>query len=86
MQLNSQKFDLIIIDLYIDTRVPSPFLELPFWQNISNAGSTILCNASLEESDKKLENIIRFLKRNQYKTEKYEKVNNTNTLLIANQR
>ncbi len=84
MQLNSQKFDLIIIDLYIDVKVPSPFLELPFWQNICNAGSTILCNASLEEEDKKLENIISFLKRNQYETEKHEKINNTNTLLIAN--
>ena len=84
MQLNSQKFDLIIIDLYIDTKVPSPFLEIPFWQNIANASSTILCNASLEEQDKKLNTIIRFLKRNQYKTEKYEKVNNTNTLLVAN--
>jgi protein-L-isoaspartate O-methyltransferase len=84
MQLNSQKFDLIIIDLYIDTKVPSPFLELPFWQNISNAGSTILCNASLEESDKKLNGVVRFLERKQYKTEKFEKVNNTNTLLIAN--
>ena len=83
MQLNSQKFDLIIIDLYIDIKVPSSFLKIPFWQNICNAGSTILCNASLEEKDKKLENIISFLKRNHYKTEKYEKVNNTNTLLTA---
>ena len=86
MQLNSQKFDLIIIDLYIDTKVPSPFLEIPFWQQISNAGATILCNASLEESDKKLNNIIRFLEQKQYKIEKYEKVNNTNTLLIAKQK
>ncbi len=83
MQFNTKKFDLIIIDLYIDTKVPSPFLETPFWQHISNAGTTILCNASLEEKDIKLDSIISFLERKQYKIEKYEKVNTTNTLLIA---
>ncbi len=84
MQLNLQKFDLIIIDLFIDTKVPSPFLETAFWQNLVNTHSTILCNASLEKEDKKLEGIIKFLERNHYNIEKYEKVNNTNTLLIAN--
>ena len=85
MQKNTIKYHLIIIDLYIDTKVPSVFLEIPFWQNITNASPTILCNASLEEEDKKLEDVITFLKQCKYTIDKYEKVNQTNTLLIAKQ-
>jgi len=84
MQFNTRKFDLIIIDLFIDIKVPSPFLETAFWQNLVNTHATILCNASLEREDKKLEAIIKFLERNHYSLKKYEKVNNTNTLLVAN--
>lgn len=31
---NKEKFDLIIIDLFIDIVVPAPFLELDFWENV----------------------------------------------------
>ncbi|MDY7395916.1 methyltransferase domain-containing protein [Aureibaculum sp. 2210JD6-5] len=85
MQLNTKKFDLAIIDLYIDTKVPNAFLEIPFWKNLSNAVSTILCNASLElKNNDKLATIKRFLKSKNYQVDFYEKVNGTNTLLVAN--
>ncbi|RPD93301.1 methyltransferase domain-containing protein [Aureibaculum marinum] len=85
MQLNTKKFDLIIIDLYIDTKVPSPFLKIPFWQNVSKSTSTILCNASLElNNNDKLLNINQFLTHKNYQVSFYEKVNGSNTLLIAN--
>lgn len=85
MQLNTKKFDLVIIDLYIDTKVPSVFLEIPFWQNLSHAASTILCNASLELNDgDKLINIKQFLKKKNYKVDFHKKVNGANTLLVAN--
>jgi len=84
MQLNTKKFHLIIIDLYIDTKVPSPFLETSFWQHLINATSSILCNAALEENDKnRLDVIIQFLKNKDYNVDNYEKVNGTNNLLIA---
>lgn len=84
MQLNTLKFDLIIVDLYIDTKVPSPFLEIPFWQHLINSSSTILCNASLELKDEnKIKSISHFLKNNHCKVDVYEKVNGSNTLLIS---
>ena len=75
---------MIIIDLYIDTNVPSPFLDSPFGQNLISATQVILCNASLElNSDDKLKNIRQFLKKNNFNVDNYEKVNGTNNLLIA---
>ncbi|MBJ2176113.1 methyltransferase domain-containing protein [Aureibaculum sp. A20] len=85
MQLNTKNFDLIIIDLYIDTKVPSPFLEYPFWRNLMNASSTILCNASLELKDgNKIAKIVQLLEGKNYDVALEEKVNGSNTLLIAN--
>ena len=85
MQLNTKKFDLIIIDLYLDTKVPSPFLESPFWRNLTNASSTILCNASLELKDgNKITKIVQLLEGKNYDVAIEEKVNGSNTLLIAN--
>lgn len=84
MQVNTKKFDLIIMDLYIDTKVPSVFLELPFWKNLSDASTTILCNADLElESNNKLASIEQFLNTKNYHVDFYKKVNGSNTLLVA---
>ena len=87
MASNSHRFDLIIIDLFVDTEVPKSFLEFSFWQNVIEACATngsILFNASLEKTKSgALDDIIDLLKTRVYKTEVYEKVNNTNTLIIA---
>lgn len=87
MASNTQHFDLIIIHLFVDTDVPKPFLELFFWRNIIKASTTngaIIFNASLEKTKSNALNIvIDVLKTKFYKTEVYEKVNQTNTLIIA---
>jgi len=87
MQQNNAQFDLIIIDLFVDTEIPTSFFSDSFWQDIMNSVSSkgsVLFNASLHESDnKKLSNIITQLNNNNYQVEKIEKVNKTNTLLIA---
>ena len=84
---STEKFDLIIIDLFIDINVPSQFLNISFWEDVLNAKSTngcIIFNASLEKSKSKaLNNVINFLKSNTYKVEVFEKVNNTNTIVIT---
>ena len=86
-QLNTKKFDLIIIDLYIDTKVPSPFLKMPFWRNLIAACSFkggLLFNAALEKNDKnKLQSLIQLLKKNNFKVELIEKVNKTNSMIMA---
>lgn len=84
---NTHKFDLIIIDLFVDLRVPDSFLELSFWKYVLKAcatSGTILFNASLEKTKSKaLNDVIDFLKTRIYSTEVYEKVNGTNMVIIA---
>ena len=87
MQKNRSNFDLIIVDLFIDTKIPSPFFEIPFWKNIVEASSkngNILFNASLDiQNECDIINIASFLFKNKFQVERLEKVNKTNTLLIA---
>ena len=84
---NRSKFDLIIVDLFIDTEIPSPFFEIPFWKNIVDASSkngNILFNASLDsKNENEILNIASYLYKNKFEIEKLEKVNKTNTLLLA---
>ncbi|MBR9845218.1 MAG: methyltransferase domain-containing protein [Algicola sp.] len=84
---NTSTFDLIIIDLFIDIKVPKPFLELSFWENVITSKSTngvLLFNASLEEKKSyQLQTVIDFLKTKVYKVDVYENVNGTNTVIIS---
>lgn len=83
----TSKFDLIIIDLYIDLQVPNAFVQLSFWELVVNANSKsgcILFNASVNQSSEDtLNHIMDLLRRNRYHTQKVEHVEQTNTLLIA---
>lgn len=84
---NTQQFDLIIIDLFIDIDVPKQFLELPFWETIIKSKSSngvILFNGSLEkEKSQNLKKVIAFLKSKVYKVEVYDKINRVNTVVIT---
>lgn len=87
MNKNNDKYNLIIIDLFIDIEVPSPFYKTSFWKQIVKANSpkgNIIFNASLQSNnDNNLSGIISYLENNKYQTQKFKKVNETNTLLIA---
>ncbi|MGB5364380.1 MAG: methyltransferase domain-containing protein [Aureibaculum sp.] len=87
MNKNKEIFDLIIIDLFIDTIVPSPFYKTSFWEQIIKANSSngyILFNASVQPIDNNnLSEITFFLSNHNYATEEFNKVNGTNTLLIS---
>ena len=87
MLKNKITFDLIIVDLFIDTKIPSPFFEISFWENVVKACTNdggILFNASLENTNENdIINIASFLYKNDFQVEKLERVNKTNTLLIA---
>lgn len=80
-------FDLIIIDLFIDTQVPDQFLEIPFWKQVvalKTSSGVILFNASLETNlGSKLTTVIHFLKSHVFKVAVYEKVNHTNTIILT---
>lgn len=87
MNHNKDVFDLIIIDLFIDTDVPVTFYKLNFWDQLIKANSakgSILFNASLNtKNDSHISEISSLLSANNYQLELLEKVNGTNTLLIA---
>jgi spermidine synthase len=87
MDKNKSKYDLIIVDLFIDTKIPSSFFDISFWKNIVEASTkngNILFNASLDSNNEhEIINISSFLYKNKFQIEKLEKVNKTNTLLIA---
>lgn len=87
MMKNESSFDLIIVDLFIDTKIPLPFFEIPFWKNVVEActkNGNILFNASLDtQKENDIINIASFLFKNNFQVEKLDKVNKTNTLLIA---
>jgi predicted membrane-bound spermidine synthase len=84
---NEKLYDLIIVDLFIDNQVPANFYKLSFWQGIIKSNSSkgsILFNASLNDTkDKHLFEILSHLEKSNYQTQKIDKVNGTNTLLIA---
>ena len=84
---NKTQYDLIIIDLFIDTEVPEAFLGLSFWEQVihsKSANGIILFNASLEDQkSNQLKSVIEFLKTKVYKVEVYNKVNGTNTVIIS---
>lgn len=87
MNKNKVKFDLIIIDLFIDTEVPSSFYKPTFWHKIIVSNSSkgfILFNASLQSTyDNDLQDLKSLLLAKNYKIEQLNKVEGTNTLLIA---
>jgi spermidine synthase len=87
MQQNSATYDLLIIDLFIDVIIPDAFLKLDFWQDVLKASSTngtVLFNASLEKTKSSaLNDVIDFLKTHFYTVDIFEKVNNTNTVILA---
>lgn len=84
-QNNLTKFDLIIIDLFIDNVVPEKFLQEPFWKEILkkvNPHGTIIFNTlCMPFTD--IQPIEAKLKRRGFKSEVYRYVEKTNKVLIA---
>ena len=85
---NTVRYDLIIIDLFIDLNVPDKFLSLDFWDGIIRSKSSrgsILFNASVgsQTSSSKLDHVISYLRSKVYDISVFDNVNNTNTIVIA---
>lgn len=85
LKTNKQVYDFIIIDLFIDNKVPKQFLEPSFWELIiAKKPKYILFNASLDlNNEPKLEQIINQLQNQNFKLHIFNKVEGTNTLLVA---
>lgn len=83
---NIRKFDLIIVDLFIDDKVPEPFYNIDFWEHISkelNPDGDVIFNAGMNmgKSDK-IDKIISAL-ASQIGFVQYENVQQLNTVLIG---
>ncbi len=85
---NSNKFNLIIIDLFIDNEVPEKFLSLEFWREIINKlevdGYIIFNTLCSPFTD--TQQIENELKKRGFECEIFRYVEKTNKVLIANYR
>lgn len=81
-------FDLIIVDIFIDNKVPVLFYTLEFWNKISsltNSDGHIIFNAGIHlESNRNIDQIITAITDIQFV--QYDKVEGANTVLIGKKR
>jgi spermidine synthase len=80
----THKFDLILIDLFIDNKVPDILLQRPFWENTAEKtapGGIILFNAFLD--DDKLETVTDVLQEKGHTVERWPKINGANMMIYA---
>ncbi|UOB16321.1 spermidine synthase [Abyssalbus ytuae] len=80
------QFELIIIDVFIDTKVPSKFYSVEFWNNIENIlqqNGTVLFNAGMNlKTTANIESITGYL-GDRFNFEVFKDKTNINTLLLA---
>ncbi|MCK7589660.1 fused MFS/spermidine synthase [Subsaxibacter sp. CAU 1640] len=87
MSLNTKKFDLIIIDLFIDLQVPSQFMNINFWlrviESLGSKGDIIFNMAVKNPNIKQMKSIVSTLKSNTFQVAVHDNVNHMNTVIIA---
>ena len=77
-------YDLIIIDLFIDTKVPVIFMKPIFWEyviSLLRQRSWIIFNTMHEQDN--LQNIKNILDKHGFECNEYRDIMDTNTLIIA---
>lgn len=81
----TEKFDLVIVDLFIDVEIPQKFIALEFWQmlkkNINTKGFLIF--NTLEKSAVELQQIERYLLSEGFSVQIFRQIERTNNLLVA---
>lgn len=81
-----KQFDLIIVDLFIDEKVPERFYSTDFWNKVSallKLKGNVIFNAGISmKNDDRIEKIVDCL-QGQVIFTKYENVTGLNTLLIG---
>lgn len=82
------KYGLVIVDLFLDTKVPEQFFSVSFWENIGDLmqqGGKVLFNAGIKSAHE--EQVVHLLKNATFGIQftKEENVYGSNTLLIGKQ-
>ena len=83
---SNEKFDFILIDIFVDNIVPQEFYSFQFWNAISNLlepNARLLFNAGILLKDSKVFNLIINKYKGKIRFIKKENVNKTNTLLLG---
>ncbi|WP_226294388.1 spermidine synthase [Aquimarina algicola] len=82
----NKKFDLIIVDIFIDNKVPEPFYTHTFWKqtlSLVNKEGYVIFNAGINlKNNTKVDTLISTFKT-QITFDQYNKVQGANTLLIG---
>ncbi len=84
---NSKKFDLLIVDIYIDAIVPDVFYSEQFWNNaiqLMTKNGCFIFNAGIsnENCEQQLSTLLPFL-NGSCKIERFNTVENTNTVVVG---
>lgn len=83
----SNKHGLIIIDLFINNKVPEKFYDDVFWGNIFNIltlDGQIIFNTMIETTKENLfQNIVKRLEKNNFQVTIHDKVDVTNVMILA---
>ena len=81
---DSKKFDLIIVDLFIDNKIPEKFLSMEFWKNVKSKvrynGSIIFNSMNI---DRRTFERIKSPLRWEFAISEYANVEKANHLMIA---
>ncbi|GLB51844.1 spermidine synthase [Neptunitalea chrysea] len=86
LKQHQHSFDLIIIDLFIDTEVPNLVYESEFLVNLKNSINTngwFIFNAALTDNNEKQTQTLETFFNASFNLQTFKKVRNTNTLLIG---
>lgn len=84
---NDQKFDTVIVDLFIDIHVPEQFYQVEFWLDVARLlqpKATVIFNAGIGENQQAKINQLQQKIKSTISFEKIEHVKGTNTLLLGN--
>ncbi len=78
------KFDLILVDVFIDDKIPGKLLSREFWKSLSqktNRGGRILFNAFTDVN--KIKNVTEELELNGHEVHFMKKINGANLIINA---
>lgn len=83
---SSETYDLIIVDLFIDSEVPEPFYSHKFWEaivNLLNQDGNVLFNAGLNLKTSQALDTLKLHFKNQLDFSQIDQVLGANTLLLG---
>ena len=87
LEESTKQYDLIVVDIFIDTKVPEQFYTANFGsqlkQHLSKKGIVLFnLGMDIDKGDKAFE-MVKYFEKNNFNTKVMEKVERFNTILIA---